>query len=659
MKEFGENGQNQVAQRSAELFTKVFEYSNDAILLIDPDRDKILDGNPRACAMLGYSREELLSIPVSAVHPGEMPKLLAFAQSIFEQGYGWTNELTCVTKTGQNLPAEISGSVIKVARGNCLIALVRDISDRKRAEEALRQYSANLEHLVEQRTAELRRSEERQRLLLEINNTIVTNLERESLFRAVAEALRQSLSFDAAAVCLRDPGKAVFRLFALQATALPAYSFEVGTEFEVAGSHIGWVMEERRTLLRQELGDERQFPLEESLLAQGVRSYVVAPLLKGKEAIGTLNIASKRPHAYSEEDAFFLKEIAAQISLALENARAYEEIAQLKARLQEENLYLQEEIRTEHNFADIIGNSPQIKTVLKSLELVAPTDATVLVLGETGTGKELVARAVHSLSGRREKTLVKVNCAALPAGLIESELFGHERGAFTGALTRRIGRFELADGGTLFLDEIGDLPIELQAKLLRVLQEGEFERLGSTNTIHVDVRLIAATNRHLERLVEQGKFREDLYYRLNVFPIRLPPLRERGEDIRLLASYFIMKHGTKLGKMLETIPQASMEALLSYPWPGNIRELENVIERAVITSSGTQLALGEWLRQPAPASRTGRIPTLDELERQHIMEVLQLRGWRVSGPSGAARLLGLKPTTLEARMKKLGIEKKR
>jgi len=330
---------------------------------------------------------------------------------------------------------------------------------------------------------------------------------------------------------------------------------------------------------------------------------------------------------------------------------------QEKARLEAQNTYLQEEIQTQHNFEEIIGSSPAIKKVLKNVETVAPTDSTVLIAGETGTGKELIARAIHNLSRRKDRVLVKVNCAAIPAGLIESELFGHEKGAFTGALSRKLGRFELADGATIFLDEIGDLPLDLQAKLLRVLQEGEFERLGNSRTLKVNVRVIAATNRELEKLAQSGGFRHDLYYRLNVFPIQLPTLRERKEDIPLLVRHFVRTYATKMGKKIETIPQSIMQALQDYPWPGNIRELANVIERGVILTAGPILELGEW-RAKGPTPVGGQIPTLEELEQQHIISVLDRTGWRVSGEKGAANLLGLKPTTLEDRMKKLGITRK-
>lgn len=328
---------------------------------------------------------------------------------------------------------------------------------------------------------------------------------------------------------------------------------------------------------------------------------------------------------------------------------------QEKAKLQAQNVYLQEEIKLTHNFEELIGSSSSLKKALKNIERVAPTDSTVLVTGETGTGKELIARAIHNLSPRKNKPLVKVNCAAIPAGLIESELFGHEKGAFTGALTRKMGRFEVADRGTIFLDEIGELPLDLQSKLLRVLQEGEFERVGGTQTFKVNVRVIAATNRDLEKLSRTGQYRQDLYYRLNVFPVHLPPLRERENDVPLLVQYFVQKHATNLGKKIEKIPEGMMIALQRYPWPGNVRELEHVIERAVILSEGSELEPIEWLTSSTNNGANGQVLTLEDMERQHITSVLEQTGWRVSGEKGAAKILGLNATTLEARMKKLGI----
>ena len=337
---------------------------------------------------------------------------------------------------------------------------------------------------------------------------------------------------------------------------------------------------------------------------------------------------------------------------------ALSELKEVKKRLEAENVYLKGEIELEHDFSTLIGHSDIFRRVLKQIEQVARTDATVLILGETGTGKELLAHAVHNLSPRKDHSLVKVNCAALPANLIESELFGHEKGAFTGATSRKVGRFELANGGTIFLDEIGDLPLELQAKLLRVLQEGEFERVGGTSTIKVDVRVVAATNQDLEIAMAKHNFRQDLYYRLNIFPVHSPSLRERPEDIPDLVRFFIQKHGRKIGKRVETVPKNIMDSLQTYHWPGNVRELENVIERSLIISREDQFTLADSLRHPVKTNGKAGVTTLAEMEKQYIAEVLEATGWRVSGRRGAAEILGLKPTTLEARMKRLGIQRK-
>jgi transcriptional regulator with GAF, ATPase, and Fis domain len=338
---------------------------------------------------------------------------------------------------------------------------------------------------------------------------------------------------------------------------------------------------------------------------------------------------------------------------------ALNEVEILKNRLQTENVYLQDEIKSDHNFENIITQSKKFRKILHSVEQVASTDATVLILGESGTGKELVARAVHNISTRSKRPLIKVNCAVLPEHLIESELFGHEKGAFTGAIAQKTGRFELADGGTIFLDEIGDLHLDLQVKLLRVLQEGEFERLGNPRTLKVDVRVIAATNRDLKQEVAKGSFREDLFYRLNVFPIQIPPLRDRKEDIPLLVNHFVKKYTKKVGKKIDTISQHLLDTLQSYQWPGNVRELENVIERSVIVCKSNKLILSEWISKEEYQQIDSTTPTLEQLEREHILKVLEMTDWRVSGEHGAAKILGLKRTTLEARMQKLGISRKK
>jgi len=502
------------------------------------------------------------------------------------------------------------------------------------------------------------KSAESYRLLLEINNTIISNLTRESLFHAIAEALRKVVSLDRAVLSIHDAAKDVFRRFALEGPPFPGVPHEVNSEIPRHDSRSGWVFDHGRPLVKKDLDVERELPADEVLRVGGIRSYVMVPLSVRGKTFATLFVGSCQPDRYSPEEVVLLESVAKQIALAVENMRAYEEIARLRARLEEENRYLQDEIKSDHNFEEIVGQSRAIKEVFKAIEAVAPAGSTVLITGETGTGKELVARALHNLSPRRGKALIKVNCAALPAGLIESELFGHEKGAFTGAIAHKIGRFELAHGGTVFLDEIGDLPLELQPKLLRVLQEGEFERIGASQTTTVDVRVVAATNRDLETAVQEGRFRSDLYYRLNVFPIRLPPLRERTEDIPLLVRYLTPKYGTRLGKRISNVPPATMTVLQAYSWPGNVRELENVIERATILSAGAELNLDWWPMTTGSRGREGGTRTLAEVERGHIRAVLELTGWRVSGERGAAGLLGMKATTLEARMKKLGIKRR-
>jgi transcriptional regulator with GAF, ATPase, and Fis domain len=403
---------------------------------------------------------------------------------------------------------------------------------------------------------------------------------------------------------------------------------------------------------------ERQYCRERG----GIRSIMFIPSQVGGVVEGFITFVSYSvPRAWPDDLIQRLRILWEIFANALERKRADQKIQQalaeirtLKDRLEVENIYLRDQIHIEYKPDEIIGQSAPIRTVLRQLQQVAHTDATVLLLGETGTGKELLARAIHNLSGRRERTMIKVNCAALPAALIETELFGHEKGAYTGAAARRMGRFEAANGSTIFLDEIGELPLDLQAKLLRVLQEGQFERLGSTRPIEVDARVIAATNRDLAREVKEGRFREDLYYRLNVFPIAVPPLRERKEDIPLLVTAMVKEFAGVFGKTIERVPKKTMDDLLHYSWPGNIRELRNVIERAMILNNGATLDIDIPESTPAIAART---PLLQDVEQLHILSILERTGWRIRGRNGAAELLGLKPTTLESRMKKLGIRR--
>jgi formate hydrogenlyase transcriptional activator len=506
---------------------------------------------------------------------------------------------------------------------------------------------------------------ERYRTLLEINNALVANLTREALFQAIAGALRRVLPFDRTAIFLHEPTRDVLRLFVLQSSLTSAY-FVVGLEMPAADSHVGRVFRQQKPYMVADLASERRYPADEQAYADGVRSYVIVPLVVHGRSIGVLAVASVNPRQYSEADSAFFQEVANQVALAVENMKAYEEIAALKARLERESVYLQEEIHREHNFTELVGNSPPLLALLRQVDQVAPTDSTVLISGETGTGKELVARAIHGRSGRRDRPLVKVNCSAISAGLVESELFGHVKGAFTGAIERRIGRFELADGGTIFLDEVGELPPETQVKLLRVLQEREFEPVGSSRTQPVNVRVIAATNRDLEEAVAAGRFRSDLFFRLNVFPLGVPPLRERREDIRLLVMFFLGQLARRLGKPLTSVTNETMERLTAYGWPGNIRELQNILERAAILATGPMLEIESPLlpaaspparKSPSSGSGPHDLPSLEDVERSHILAALERTSWVIDGAQGAAAILKLHPNTLRSRLDRLGIKR--
>ena len=553
-----------------------------------------------------------------------------------------------------------------------------DIDDRKKAEQALIIQNNRLQ------------------LLLKLTSRITSKLDLREVLRAITATVRELMDSDAVHISLPEADSAQFRLYALD---FPQGKGLIKEEMLI--EPVGparKALEELKPIVRT-ITHSGEFPPDyyELLVAEGVKSQCVIPLVNRGRAVGVLAIARTRSNSFTPEEVDFIGEASGQIAVAIENSLAYRELCELKERLAQENCYLEQEIRGDVHFRQIVGSSPALKQALQLVETVAPTDSTVLLLGETGTGKELIARAVHEHSRRKDRIFVRVNCAAIPTGLLESELFGHEKGAFTGAISQKIGRLELADGGTLFLDEVADIPSEIQPKLLRALQEQEFERLGSTRTVKVNVRLIAATNRDLVRMVSKGEFRSDLYYRLNVFPIRVPPLRERKEDIPLLVAYFVQKFAKQLQKDIKRIPPSVMKAFTAWEWPGNIRELENLVERSVILTRGKSLDApltemrklsGEEYESETKDSRHEEIAeivrsTLQALngkqglasdqgkkmadgrakksaerakkQREEIMRALTLSKGRVGGSNGAAARLGINRTTLLARIRKLGI----
>ena len=497
----------------------------------------------------------------------------------------------------------------------------------------------------------------RYQALIRVFATIGAQRDAEALFPLLASELRQVVSFDFIGISQYDEATNKTHWH----STMTGNGIDRGiTDGAMPGQTLtNWVYEHQLPLVIPFLERETRFPCARTLVEQhGIRSLCALPLTTAHRRIGSLITGSVKPDAYGdEEDVELLGQVANQIAIAIENALAYGEIQELKDKLAQEKLYLQDEVRSELNFDEIVGKSVALRRVLMQVEIVAPTDSTVLIYGETGTGKELIARAIHNLSARCSNALVKLNCAAIPTGLLESELFGHEKGAFTGAIAQRIGRFELANRGTVFLDEVGEIPLDLQTKLLRVLQEREFERLGSTRTMRTDTRLIAATNRDLSAMVEEQKFRSDLFYRLNVFPVRVPALRERAEDIPMLVRHFVQHFARRMKRTIETIPSQTMETLIRYPWPGNIRELENLIERAVILSPGPVLRvpLTDFDSRTTAGQVNGKHQTLEDAERAHILATLKETRWVLSGPNGAATHLGMNRSTLQFRMKRLGI----
>ena len=611
----------------------VAEVKDYAIFMLDPN-GSIRTWNEGAEKIKGYARDQIVGQHFSRFYtredierekPEESLKVAA------EQGR-WEDEGWRVRKDGSKFWASVVITPLRSDDGKLLgfTKVTRDITQQKRAHDAF---------------------------LLEITNALVSSLNIHQLLTAISSCLRQIKKFDYASVALYDPETKMLKREVLDRASRDT-SPEDSVISPAGDSPAAWVFNTRRPLLLEGTPHEN-FPhkMPPASSESTVRSGCWLPLMGRDGMLGTLNLLSRSAGAFNEGDLIPLGQIAGQIAIALDNAVAYQRVSQQKEQLAEEKLYLQDEIRTEYNFEEIVGQSREVRKVLRQIETVAPTDSTVLILGETGTGKELLARAVHDLSPRHGKTFVRVNCASIPSGLLESELFGHEKGAFTGAINQRIGRLELANQGTLFLDEVGDIPLDLQAKLLRALQEKEFERLGSSRTLTSDARIIAATNRDLKKMVATGEFRRDLYYRLNVFPVSVPPLRERREDIPLLVQYFLAKYSKRMKKNVETVPPESMQALVNYRWPGNIRELEHMIERAVILSSGTVLRLPPFEVEEEPNS-DGNSTSLEDVEREHILRVLRKAGGKIAGPGGAAEQLGMNRTTLNSRMQKLGISRK-
>jgi formate hydrogenlyase transcriptional activator len=620
---------------SEERFRLLVETARDyAIFMLDVD-GRVTSWNPGAERINGFTTEEVIGQHCSILFPPEELELgrpeeemrVAAVEGRSEDE-GWR-----LRKDGTRFWANVITTAVKDEAGNLrgFAKIVRDITEKKKAQEAL---------------------------LLEVAGTLISNLDIQQLLTAIALSLKRVAAHDYASLALLDSDTGQLYVQPLDST--PDSDIAPSeTVIDPADSPEGWALRTRKPVTIGQLESARfASGLIPYLSSAKMQSACWMPLISHDRILGTLNFASRRANAFDEETLQRLSQVASQVALAIDNALAFRRIAELQDRLKQEKEYLEDELRVEHNFDEMIGESRGLKRVLNQVETVASTDATVLILGETGTGKELIARAIHDLSSRRERTFVRINCAAIPAGLLESELFGHEKGAFTGAIAQRTGRMELADHGTLFLDEVGDIPLELQPKLLRALQDKEIERVGGNRTIPVDVRLIAATNRNLDQMVREKQFRSDLYYRLRVFPMTVPPLRERPDDIPILVRYFTERHAKRMSRHIETIPPETMEALSRWRWPGNVRELENFIERAVILSPGpvlrAPLAELQASAQPLPPNNM----TLEAVEREHIKRVLHETGGVISGPDGAAARLGINRTTLNSRIRKLGISRK-
>ncbi len=517
-------------------------------------------------------------------------------------------------------------------------------------ERVAAEFAVAVESFLARQTAV--RERDRLRTLFDITNALVSRLASGELFSAISDQLSKVIRHDHAVLTLCNRETGVLDMYALHS---PDWQLaeEVKGPFDPVGMPAAEVLATGKPVVARDVDVDRYpNPNFRRFVALGLKSICSVPLISRDRTIGTLALSRTTDDVWASEDVEFLAQVANQIAIAVENSLAYRELSEMKDRLATEKLYLEDEIRIDHNVGNMVGQGLAFQAILKSLQIVAPTDSTALILGETGTGKELVARAIHDLSPRRKGNFVKVNCAAIPASLLESELFGHEKGSFTGAVAQKMGRFELAHRGTLFLDEIGEMPLELQPKLLRAIQDQEFERVGGTRTIKTDVRFVAATNRDLKAMVDDNEFRADLYYRLHVFPLSVPSLRERREDIPLLTRYFVQKHAQRMGRHIDSIPSAALESLTRYDWPGNIRELQNVLERSVILTQGNTLrvAMPEFRETPVRTSKA-----TEGSERQMIVKALDEAQGQVGGPDGAAARLGLKRTTLQSRMRKYNI----
>jgi PAS domain S-box-containing protein len=641
IRDITEKKEIEVALRlSEERFRRlVAEVKDYAIFMLDP-QGRVKSWNEGAQRINGYRADEIIGRHFSCFYPAEVIERGAPEEEIKTVTWEgrWEGEGWRIKKDGSRFWASVVMTALHDEDGKLLgfTKITRDITEQKRVRESF---------------------------LLEVTNALLSNLDIAKLLTAIGACVRQVKAFDYASVALYDSDTKMLRIHST-GVATGAPPLRDAVLLPVAGTPHGSVYASGKALvLKGSPAEKFPFEMPEHLAAGLIKSGCWLPLAGREGPLGTLNVFSRQAGAFSEEDVNALAQLAGQVSVALDTALAFQRIAALNARLAREKLYLEDELRTETDFNDIIGNSKVLRRVLKQIETVAPTDSTVLILGETGTGKERLARAVHDLSPRRGHAFVKVNCASVPAGLLESELFGHEKGAFTGAIAQRIGRFELAHQGTLFLDEVGEIPVELQSKLLRVLQEKQFERLGSSRTMTTDVRIVAATNRDLNKLVASGQFRSDLFYRLSVFPVTVPALRDRSEDIPLLVHFFLGRFAKRMGKSVEIVPPETMQALCRYSWPGNVRELEHVVERAVILSPGPELRiLLTELESPQIANSqevsAKSSEKLEEIERGHILNVLREAKGKIGGAGGAAERLGMNRTTLNSRMQKLGISRK-